>query len=317
MRKRVWILPALALLLLAGVFVISRVTSDRYLYSEGRYLRSDCGLHMIVVDGSPIVMTDRNEKELFEGLSTGDLIRIRHGLIMETFPGRADVYACKRLQKGTIEDISPELLETLASMGYTVPDLRDPDPYYGDLQFPEKPVIYLYPREETAVDVRLAFDGRLTSSYPAYEKGWHVLARPDGTLLDPETGREYYCLFWEGVTDREYDFTEGFVVSGADTAAFLEESLRKLGLTDREANEFIIYWTPRMEINPWNLISFQQEAYTDSAKLYISPRPDTLIRVFMAWKALEEPIVIQPQTLTAQEREGFTVVEWGAAEVKP
>ena len=61
-----------------------------------------------------------------------------------------------------------------------------------------KPVIYLYPEEETAVTVRLELDGALTSTYPDYGDSWRVLAAPDGTLTDPETGRTYYCLFWEG-----------------------------------------------------------------------------------------------------------------------
>ncbi|OUN06555.1 hypothetical protein B5G43_09105 [Flavonifractor sp. An92] len=179
-----------------------------------------------------------------------------------------------------------------------------------------KPVIYLYPEEETRVSVKLDYDGTLTSTYPAYENGWTVDASPDGTLTDPITGRQYYCLFWEGVTDRQYDFSQGFCVAREDTAAFLEEALAELGLTEREANEFIIYWLPRLEENPYNLISFQTSAYTDGAELTIDPAPDTLIRVFMAWRGLEEPVEVVPQTLTAPERTGFTAVEWGGAEVR-
>lgn len=181
---------------------------------------------------------------------------------------------------------------------------------------PAKPVIYLYPERETQVSVTLDFDGELTSTYPAYGEGWTVDASPDGTLTDPLTGREYYCLFWEGETDTEYDFSTGFCVAGADTAAFLEGALTDLGLTEQEANEFIIYWLPRMEGNAWNLISFQTTAYTDSAVLTIDPVPDTLIRVFMAWQGLDQPVEVAPQTLTAPERTGFTAVEWGGAEVK-
>ena len=181
---------------------------------------------------------------------------------------------------------------------------------------PAKPVIYLYPERETQVSVTLDFDGELTSTYPAYGEGWTVDAVPDGTLTDPLTGREYYCLFWEGETDTGYDFSTGFCVAGADTAAFLEDALADLGLTEQEANEFIIYWLPRMEGNAWNLISFQTTAYTDSAVLTIDPVPDTLIRVFMAWQGLDEPVEVQPQRLTAPERTGFTAVEWGGAEVK-
>lgn len=180
----------------------------------------------------------------------------------------------------------------------------------------EKPVIYLYPEEKTRVSIALDFDGQLTSTYPAYEDGWTVDASPDGTLTDPATGRQYYCLFWEGISQTEYDFSTGFCVSGENTAAFLEKALSDLGLTEQEANEFIIYWLPKMEHNPYNLISFQTEAYTDSAALTIDPAPDTLIRVFMAWQGLDRPVGIEPQTLTPPDRTGFTVVEWGGAEVE-
>ena len=175
-----------------------------------------------------------------------------------------------------------------------------------------KPVIYLYPEEETAVSVKLDYAGALTCVYPEYGQGWNVTARPDGTIFD-EKGQEYYCLYWEGSELDCWSMDRGFCVPGSDTAAFLEDALAKLGLSRREANEFIIYWLPRMEPNPYNLISFQFERYTDAAKLDISPAPDTLIRVFMTFKPLEKPVDIEPQTLTAPERTGFTVVEWGGS----
>ncbi len=177
-----------------------------------------------------------------------------------------------------------------------------------------KPVIYLYPEEETAVTVGLDYGGTLTCTYPAAQDGvWTVTASPDGTLRDEE-GQEYSYLFWEGTCAASYDFSEGFCVSGADTAAFLEEALSSLGLNRRGANEFIVYWLPQMEQNPYNLISFQAEAYTDHARLEISPRPDSVLRVFMAWKALDEPVELPAQTLPAFVRTGFTVVEWGGAD---
>lgn len=182
--------------------------------------------------------------------------------------------------------------------------------------YDEKPVIYLYPEEETQVEVSLALEGELTASYPDYGGGWRVLARPDGTLTDPATGREYYCLFWEGVSGADYDLSEGFVVAGEDTADFLERTLARLGLSDREANEFILYWLPRMEQHPYNLISFQTSAYTEAAALRVEPQPDTVIRVFMAWKPLPAPVEAAPQHLPqGPERRGFTLVEWGGAQL--
>ena len=179
----------------------------------------------------------------------------------------------------------------------------------------EKPVIYLYPETETRVTVKLDLPGELTCTYPAYDGGWTVTAAPDGTLTD-EHGRTYNYLYWEGEVANGFDFSKGFCVAGSDTAAFLEDALDRLGLTRREANEFLVYWLPRMQDNPYNLIAFQQEAYTESAKLTVSPRPDSVLRVFMAWKPLARPVDIPAQILPGFERRGFTLVEWGGAEVR-
>ncbi|MBR2861232.1 MAG: hypothetical protein IKB86_05280 [Clostridia bacterium] len=178
-----------------------------------------------------------------------------------------------------------------------------------------KPVIYLYPEKEMQVSVKLDLDGKLTCTYPKYNGGWSVRALPDGTLID-KNGQEYNYLYWEGETFAQYDLSKGFCVKGEDTAVFLENALEKLGLTRREANEFIVYWLPLMEQNPYNVISFQTDIYTDSAKLTVSPKPDTVIRVFMAWQKTESFVSIPEQELTAPERNGFTVVEWGGTEIK-
>ncbi len=182
-----------------------------------------------------------------------------------------------------------------------------------DLENPCKPVIYLYPEEELNASVKLLLDGMFTCTYPEYNDGWNVTARPDGTLID-EKGMEYNYLFWEGKLNTKYDFSKGFCVKGSDTAAFLDQALEKTGLNRREANEFITYWLPKMQDNPYNIISFQQEAYTNPAPLYVDPNPDTVIRVFMAWYPVNEYTELPAQELTAPERNGFTVVEWGGAQ---
>ncbi len=177
-----------------------------------------------------------------------------------------------------------------------------------------KPVIYLYPETKTEVAVELLLDGRLTCTYPSYQNGWKVTAAPDGTLTDAN-GQTYNYLYWEGETNAQWDMRQGFCVPGKDTAAFLEDALEKLGLNRQEANEFIVYWLPLMQDNPYNLISFQTEAYTQAAQLTVSPAPDTVIRVFMTWKPSEAYVGLTPQELTAPKRAGFTVVEWGGTEV--
>ena len=191
--------------------------------------------------------------------------------------------------------------------GHLEEDLSD----HSDSGYMAKPVIYLYPEMKTDVTVTLDLDGELTCTYPAYENGWNVTAAPDGTLTD-ETGREYYALYWEGVTDTAFDLSAGFCVAGNDSAAFLEEKLAILGLSDREANEFIMYWLPKMQENAYNLVSFQFETYTETAELTVTPTPDTVIRVYMVYKPLDKDIEIPEQILPeTPARNGFTVVEWG------
>ncbi len=184
-----------------------------------------------------------------------------------------------------------------------------------ELPMTEKPVIYLYPEKETEVTVRLDYKGELLCTYPAYENGWRVLARPDGTLTNLADGREYSYLFWDGYDETAYDLSRGFCVKGEDTAAFLQDILGEMGLTPREYNEFIVYWLPRMQNNPYNLITFQEEAYTDTAPLTITPAPDSILRVFMVYQPLTEYVEVEAPEIKSFAREGFTVVEWGGKEV--
>ena len=70
-----------------------------------------------------------------------------------------------------------------------------------------------------------------------------------------------------------------------------------------------------MQNNPYNLITFQNEVYTDNAELEIIPEPDSILRVFMAYRPLDEAIFIEEQNLEPFKRQGFTVVEWGGTVV--
>ncbi len=187
------------------------------------------------------------------------------------------------------------------------PPLPEPEPV------DYKPVIYLYPEIETDVNVILNYNGKLTCTWPEYGNGWSVAAQPNGTLTDSD-GNEYSYLFWEGVSSVEYDFSKGFCVPGNETAEFLRSALKTLGLMPREYNEFIVFWLPKLQENPYNLIAFQTDRYTENARLEVTPKPDTVLRVFMAYRPLQEPVQIEKQQLHTTERKGFTLVEWGGSQ---
>ena len=173
-----------------------------------------------------------------------------------------------------------------------------------------KPVIYLYPEKEQEVNVKLDLDGKFTFTYPEYNNGWNVTAKPDGTII-PD-GKEYSYLFWEGLMPTfKPDFKEGFVIKGSESAEFLRETLSQMGLTPKEYNEFIVYWAPKLQENEYNKIYFAEDDYTDKAKLEINPKPDSILRVFMVYEKADENTVLPKQEIKPFERKGFTVVEWG------
>ncbi len=177
-----------------------------------------------------------------------------------------------------------------------------------------KPLIYLYPENITDVSVKLSNPNYLTSVYPRYNNSWNVIANPDGTLIDKSTGRRLYGLYWEGNNHYSSVKSDGFVVKGEDTLEFLEDKLALLGLNELEAEEFIIYWLPKLENNRYNYIRFEDvneiNSYMD---LEIEPKPDSVIRILMDYKPLSKPIEVVEQKITTPERDGFTVVEWGGS----
>lgn len=180
-----------------------------------------------------------------------------------------------------------------------------------------KPIIYLYPTETTDVSVKLGAKEKLTHTYPKYVDEWKVRAEPNGDLTDTVTGRKYYALYWEGKDADLPRYDDGFVVAKDEVVPFLEEKLAKLGLNEREANEFIIYWLPKLESAPYTFVHFvSQDEQDKNMPLTVQPKPDTIIRVLMAFKTLDKPIEVKEQVLPEMpKRDGFTVIEWGGTEI--
>lgn len=182
----------------------------------------------------------------------------------------------------------------------------------------DKPIIYLYPTKETEISVKLLKKENITYSYPKYKDKWQVLAQPNGNLQDLSTGRNLYALYYESTNTKYFKVEkDGFIVKGKDTIKFLEEKLAVLGLSEKEAEKFIIYWLPKLESNKYNYIRFAtQDEINENMPIEINPNPDTIIRVLMTFKKLDNPINIREQQLKTPNRTGYTVVEWGGTEIK-
>lgn len=181
-----------------------------------------------------------------------------------------------------------------------------------------KPIIYLYPTEDMQVSVKLKYNNNIIVSYPEYSNGWNVLAKTNGTMTDLVTNRELYSLYYESENVVKFKMEkDGFVINKNDLITFFEEKLATLGLTEREAEEFIIYWLPILQKNEYNYIRFATtEEIEENTPLEIEPKPDTTIRILMTYKGLKKPIEIEEQKLVTPERNGFTAVEWGGTEIE-
>lgn len=212
------------------------------------------------------------------------------------------------------KEVDELLTETDNRITYEKENIEKPNPETA------KPVIYLYPEQETKVNVQLSFNGTLTSTYPTLpSEGWTVTAQPDGTLTDEE-GRSYRYLFWEGVADVDWKQDSGFLVKAEDAHEFLEESLTQLGLNELEQNDFITYWLPKLEKNGESFVTFAAKQYTDNAVLTVTPQPDSVLRVQMLISKVDDSNRAAFQKLPEQElprfeREGFVLVEWGGTDL--
>lgn len=212
------------------------------------------------------------------------------------------------------KEVDELLTETDNRITYEKENIEKPNPETA------KPVIYLYPEQETKVNVQLSFNGTLTSTYPTLpSEGWTVTAQPDGTLTDEE-GRSYRYLFWEGVADVDWKQDSGFLVKAEDAREFLEQSLTQLGLNELEQNDFITYWLPKLEKNGESFVTFAAEQYTDNAILTVTPQPDSVLRVQMLISKVDDSNRAAFQKLPEQElprfeREGFVLVEWGGTDL--
>lgn len=122
-QKKKWMIPLCVVggLLLICAGLLWYMVSHSMDFSVGRCLAADNGSYMFIDGNSPIVMSNRKEKEgMFAGLETGDKILLLHDGIAESYPGRTGAYWCMKLEDGTQADIPEQIMEELAELGWTI-----------------------------------------------------------------------------------------------------------------------------------------------------------------------------------------------------
>lgn len=182
----------------------------------------------------------------------------------------------------------------------------------------KKPVLYFYSSDTLDLDVELIFDGNLTFTWPEYNDFWSITVLPNSEIIDRRDSKKYNYLFWEGnyQTPNKDTINSGYIVLKDDLPYFFEDKLSVLGLNAREINDFITYWAPMLNESQYFIHFMIDENCEQIAKYRFSKSPDTFIRVIALFmKVPENSVTVVEQQLDHHERDGFTIVEWGGAEI--
>ncbi len=177
-----------------------------------------------------------------------------------------------------------------------------------------KPVIYLYPEKPTKISVSVTPEQGIFVSEPEMGDAWTVIANSQGALFNLADRSYYPYLFWEAYTDPFPAFEDGFVVQQTGLKKFFDDKLTFMGLNTKEITDFEEYWLGVLTEKPYYFIHFVDQSLLDEyAPLNISPKPDSILRVFFDYEGLDVAKQVPAQKLTPWTRSGYSVVEWGGS----
>ncbi|KAG2079205.1 hypothetical protein BDR04DRAFT_1086348 [Suillus decipiens] len=231
----------------------------------------------------------------------------------------------------------------------------------------KKPVIYIYSPSDIDVSVKLSLipEWTLSAIYPivttedhGQRLEWNVRTHQDGSLTEHNSGLDVSYLFWEAETNLQafprspaskpqpvdtfnpissnLDDMNSIVIPVDKATAYLDESLKVLGLHTEARTSFISYWLPYILKHEYIALRFvPQSAYERAASLSISPQPDVVTRVFMLFRGVskvhltnwanaqiqaEKDVacwvdVVGVDVARAGDAALFRVLEWGGMEV--
>ena len=170
-----------------------------------------------------------------------------------------------------------------------------------------KPAIYLYPQETLKIKVSLSINGEITISEPEYNNGWDVVVEPGGKIEG-----SYDYLFYEARLNYLKTPDEGWCVEYEHLELWMNNTLKELGLNEKESKDFKDFWLDFLPIANYYEIKLLSKEYLDlHMGLLIDPQPETIIRVLLTFSPYQNAVEIDTPLITTPIRSGFTVVEWG------
>lgn len=176
-----------------------------------------------------------------------------------------------------------------------------------------KPAIYLYPERKTEISVEVYPQGKMLLTIPPYPaKGWNVVAEPNGDIYAGQERFDY--LYYEAsIPDQLITKPKkGFVVPYEERKQFLTDLVTKMGLNEKERQQFVAYWEPILPKSPYYFIGVvSEDTLWNISPVFITPKPDRFLRVTLYFQPLAEKTVVEEPVILPFNRTGFTAVEWG------
>lgn len=173
-----------------------------------------------------------------------------------------------------------------------------------------KPNIYIYPNEQIKLSVKLNFPtgGKIVTSIPEYGTGWNIIVDTSGLI-----NNTYSYLFYESTQPDVWQRNYGWTIKTDKLESFFRQNMTDYGFSDKEINDFIEYWIPRLNSYPFYSIYPQTKNIIENVIQFdFSKQPENILRLFYIIKGhyqLQDKLTIP--TIDSFKREGYFVTEWG------
>ncbi|OGG27336.1 hypothetical protein A2960_00005 [Candidatus Gottesmanbacteria bacterium RIFCSPLOWO2_01_FULL_39_12b] len=174
--------------------------------------------------------------------------------------------------------------------------------------------LYLYPQKTSNIRIKPIVSGQIQYEWPKLTGNlWQVVAFPDGELISKEN-ISFDKIEYSYTTSLVRSPEKGLIAKAAQLESVLSSYASKVGLNEREANDFISFWIKELNKvpSPYYFIShYDKETASKIMSFDINPRPDTFIQVVMYFKPLNNPISVSPPVFNPVPlRSGFVAVDW-------
>ena len=198
-----------------------------------------------------------------------------------------------------------------------------------------KPVILLYNENEVMNNQEVSFHLTLNetmnigSTYPhptlsnennkkkkEYEWNCHYSSNGNESccqlIID---NKKFDYLFWEGQCTNEVSIQgERIGIECNEISEQLEVLLMKLGLNERERNDFIVYWLPQLSSMKKIQVTLWNDSYEKEVALLKVSGFEQIHRVMLVFEEIESiDNLMSVENVKERERpKGKYVIEWGA-----